>query len=198
MRSLSVILVIALVLTLTLAFAPCARAEETAIDWENYDWAHLDLTMDTQTWESALAWLRAEADPSLLLLIGSQTDGMFSTDIVCILSDRFISEPEEVLYALVNEYETSSRSYHHSIISEADDWDKMIKALESVSLSGPDAEKGYKILSEMIAYAEETYRTEITNPKTGDPVGVAVALLALSGIGGGLMIWRKKSSRYAA
>jgi hypothetical protein len=61
-----------------------------------------------------------------------------------------------------------------------------------------NAEKGYKILSEMIAYAEETYRTEITNPKTVDPVGVAVALLALSGIGSGLMIWRKKSSRYAA
>ena len=197
-------LVIVISLALLLPFLFCSisqvNATEFQTDWADPSyWENLNFdTLSTETWENALVWLEAEADLPLLILIEQHADGFFGSDVGGILAKRFLSHPEDILYTLANEEPNTQKKLISSIIYGASNWEAMAGKLETVTLSGPDAEKGYKILSEMIAYAEETYRTEITNPKTGDPVGVAVALLALSGIGGGLMIWKKKSSRYAA
>ena len=68
----------------------------------------------------------------------------------------------------------------------------MVEILETVELSGADAEKGYEILAYMIDYAENLYRMEIHNPKTGDSVGVFVALLAISGLLGCTLLTQRK------
>lgn len=200
MRSLSVILVIALVLTLTLAFAPCASAEETKIDWENYDWDSFQgKDLEDEEWESLADWLRTDADISRLFFVFSHADGWVGELLDGVLADRFMADPEEVIYEIAKQNKDAWQFYVGGlVILGITDRPAFIALLESVTLSGPNAEKGYQVLAKMIASAEEEYNTEITNPKTGDPVGVAVALLALSGIGSGLMIWKKKSSRYAA
>ena len=164
-----------------------------AVDWENYDWAHLDATkMDIPTWESALVWLETKADLSLLLFVRGQTDGMASTDIAGVLPKRFQKAPTEFLYELTKEDNTVWQDCVFCVIYGANDWDAMVESLETVELSGPNAEKGYEILTYMIDYAKQEYRKEIHNPHTGDSAGVFVALLVVSGLFGGVLLTQRK------
>lgn len=192
MRYLSIILFVTLILSVCFCFAPCARAEEVETDWENYDWVNFSVQgLDDSTWESMCKWFRTDAELSLLFFVAGRTDGYFSTDIAYSMSIRFLSEPENVLYALAKENKDVWQHCSRLIVFETYEHKTMIDLLENITLSGPDAEKGYEILAYMIDYAEEEYNTDITNPKTGDPVGAAVILLALSSIFCAFLVLKK-------
>lgn len=203
MRLLYTFLCIIMIFSLIICGTPNVFAEETptqnGIDYAIYDWENLNFSnIDSTTWASMRDWLLTSAKLDTVFLVARKATDYYKNDICSVISVRFVSSPDAVLYAMAKEGEATWKEYSKFIIREQYDWENMAKLLESIRFSEPNAEKAYEILAFMIDYAEELYRTEITNPKTGDPVGVAVALLALSGIGGGLMIWRKKSSRYAA
>ena len=193
-------LVIVLSLALLLPFLFCSisqvNATEFQTDWADPSyWENLNFdTLSTETWENALVWLEAEADLPLLILIEQHADGFFGSDVGGILAKRFLSHPEDILYTLANEEPNTQKKLISSIIYGASNWEAMAGKLETVTLSGPDAEKGYKILSEMIAYAEETYRTEITNPKTGDPVDGILAVMLSSGLAWGAILLNKRKN----
>ena len=195
MRYLSIILSLALLLTLAFFCAPNAYAEEAQpkTDWASYDWQNFSIIgLDDSTWDSMCEWFRTDGDLHTIFFVAGRTDGYFATDISYIMSQRFMSEPEATLYALAKEDTDTWKHCGHCIIFETYDWDAMIKVLESVRLSGADTQKGYEILAYMIDYAQEEYKTEIHNPKTGDFVDVLIAVLAISGLFGGVLLTQKK------
>ena len=195
MRQLGTLLCAILTLSLVFcgAFSVYADSTLTEVDWENYDWENFSIIgMEDSTWNAMCDWFRTVGDLRTLFFVAQRTDGFYTTDISSIMSQRFMADPETVLYALAKEEENTWKACSQHLILETYDCNAMVEILETVELSGADAEKGYEILAYMIDYAENLYRMEIHNPKTGDSVGVFVALLAISGLLGCTLLTQRK------
>lgn len=190
-------LCVALPLAVALVFGcvlPVAAADE-AIDWSQVDLRQVNFYMLTlEEWDSLADWLRTSADFSDVMYVrkADGVDGEFSSLVECVIADRFIANPQEVLTALAEEEENVWRFYVSDIVYGTNDYAKFLTILRTFIPAGPNVEKETTILNAMLAYAQESYPPHIFNPKTGDPVMLAAAVMTLAGIGGGALI-RKKS-----
>lgn len=193
MRHLKKYVALMLALCCLMGLASAVSADENEIDWSEFDWEKVELRyVEYDVWESMCEYFKTDAELELLFYIRGKTDGMYSTDMDGILSDRFLSDPNAMLTALTDLDFEERQDMIHSIVWGADDLDEMLPFLETVKLAGSDAEAGYEVLAEMIAYAEEAYGVDINNPKTGDPVGIVMAVMALCCVGAAGLIWRRR------
>ena len=180
---------------LIITFMPCSvSATEAEIDWSTVDWENFQFgyLLGDQTLQDSLGdYLLSEADISLILMLTTRADGEYATWVYSLLNQRFMADPENVLCAIAKEGDEVRQSAIQGIVIECPEPAAMIEALEGIILSPENAEEGYPVLAEIIAFAEEVYGQEITNPKTGDPMDFAV-LMAFLSIGGFLLLKRKK------
>ena len=185
MRKWSALLVAVLLVSLVLSCGVSAAAAENetdwgSVDWTTYDWKNFNHTM----WESLSAWLRNEADLEELLYIDTHcSHAAYLETVSVIMGERFEQDPQAMITAIAGADEEARRKHIGSIVAFTYDVKKLTDALVNISLPGPDTDAEHAVLAEMIAYAENMYGIVITNPKTGDPAGIAAALLAASGAG---------------
>ena len=137
-------------------------------------------------------WLRAEADLDLLFNIRMKSDGYFSEDMSGLLYERFKKDPVGVIAALSLEEETVQTHILRSIVYAGayypTEFTQLMNDLTLPEDAGPEA---MNILVQMVKRAEETWGLDITNPHTGDPIGLAALLMAFSGLGTALL-WKKR------
>lgn len=197
MRLISTILSAVLLFSLVFCCVPFAFADEEptepTVDYSDYDWENFSIIgLDDSTWSAMCDWFRNDGDLHTIFFVAQRTDGYATTDISCIMSQRFMADPETFLYALAKEDDNIWKNCVDFLLFETYNWDTMADVLESVELSGPDAEKGYEILAYMIDCAKQEYGKEVHNPHTGDSVGVFVALLVVSGLSGAVLLTQRK------
>ena len=192
-KSLSLLLIISLIFCGIPSVFAEQRGNQDKVDYSTYDWESLDFSkIDSTTWASMREWLLTSQNLDIIFLLARNADGYYKNDICSIISVHFKSHPSAVLYTMAQEDEADWKHYGQFIIREQPDWEATVELLESIKLTGADAQKGCEILAYMIDYAENLYRMEIHNPNTGDSVGVFVALLAISGLLGCTLLTQRK------
>ena len=186
MNSISTVSVAVLLACVILLASPAVCAAEAGIDWNTVEWESFQFgyLLGDQTLQASLGdYLLSEADISVLLVLTTRADGEYTTWVNSLLHQRFLADPEDVLCAIAKESDEVRQSVMQGIVFECPDPAALIEVLEGITLSGGNGEEGYPVLAEMIAYAEEMYGREITNPKTGDFVGFAALMAFFSGTG---------------
>ena len=168
-------------------------ATENEVDWANYDWENFSFVgLEHEEWIPMREWLRAEADLDLLFNIRMKSDGYFSEDMSGLLYERFKKDPVGVIAALSLEEETVQTHILRSIVYAGayypTEFTQLMNDLTLPEDAGPEA---MNILVQMVKRAEETWGLDITNPHTGDPIGLAALLMAFSGLGTALL-WKKR------
>lgn len=182
---------LAIIICLCGATVVCAAEEQ--IDWANYDWENFSFVgLEHEEWVPMREWLRAEADLDLLFNIKMKSDGYFSEDMSSLLYERFKKDPVVVISALSLEEETVQTHILISIVYAGayypTEFTQLLNGLTLPEDAGPEA---MNILVQMVSRSKETWGLDITNPHTGDPVGIAALLMTASGLGAAL-IWRRR------
>ena len=195
MRKVRSIVSILLALLILLCGATVVCATENEVDWANYDWENFSFVgLEHEEWVPMREWLRAEADLDLLFNIKMKSDGYFSEDMSGLLYERFKKDPVVVIAALSLEEETVQTHILISIVYAGayypTEFTQLMNGLKLPEDAGPEA---MNILVQMVSRAEETWGLDITNPHTGDPIGIAALLMVFSGFGGGLLWKRRKT-----
>lgn len=184
-----------LAIIICLCGATVVCATENEVDWVNYDWENFSFVgLEHEEWIPMREWLRAEADLDLLFNITMKSDGYFSEDMSGLLYERFKKDPVVVIAALSLEEETVQTHILISIVYAGayypTEFTQLMNGLTLPEDAGPEA---MNILVQMVGRAEEKWGLDITNPHTGDPIGLAALLMAASGLGGGLL-WKKRKT----
>ena len=193
MRKVRSIVSLFLAAVLILCGAVAVSATENEVDWANYDWENFSTTdVSAKEWGSMCKWLPTEADIKLLFDISMKVDGYKSEGMGDVLFKRFRIEPVNLIMALSAEEEAVQEhvigSIVHFGIFERAEFAQFLSDLTLPEDAGSDA---VNILVQIIQCAEENWNMDITNPKTGDPVSLAVLLMAISGFGGAFL-WKKE------
>lgn len=181
------------VIIICLCGAMVVCAEENEVDWANYDWENYSYAnLSDQEWGSACKWFRAEADLELLFDIAMKVDGYRTESMGGIWGERFMKDPTGLIMALSLEEETVQTHVIQSIIFDAypAEFVPLMNGLTLPEDAGPVA---MNILVQMVNYAEEARGLDITNPHTGDLIGIAALLMAASGLGSALLLKRRKT-----
>lgn len=187
-----VMLLITLLLVFTVLLLPVRSfATESGADFSDVDWSTVDWnTIDFFEW---LSWLD-EAELKALFQMLPRCDGALSEGVAGELGRRFYSDPQGMIMALTREDEELQMLAVHLIVYyctyHPDEFTQFMNGLTLPEDAGPEA---MNILVQMVNYAEETRGLDITNPHTGDPIGIAALLMAASGLGGSIL-WKKRKT----
>lgn len=137
------------------------------------------------------------SDPTLQELFqlypNNYGNGTIKAEIVYELCGAFFEDPAEFIRLLAEEdtatYQQITEELPDSMYNHAhpSSYSLFPDAVLSIELTDEDSEIAWYILEAFKAKVDEYW-----NPKTGDPVGIAAAVMVLCGIGGGALI-RKKS-----
>ena len=172
---------------LIMIFVPLSvSAYENAPDWSTANWEEFNydyfdyISGDQELKRSLEDYLLSEADISILFILVGKADGDYRYWTGSLLADRFMNDPEEVLSAVAKESSSVQPNILHEIVFGYSDYEEMAQKLEQLTFSGANAAVCYDLLAEMIAFAEELYGRDITNPKTADPLMTVVNLMTVS------------------
>lgn len=156
-----------------------------SVDWSTVDWH----TIDMIEW---LNWLD-EADLKALFQMTQGSDGAFSEGLAGELGNRFKKNPAGLILALSAEKEEIQTRVISLIVYNGDYHRAEFEQLMS-SLTLPDtATAGERnVLAKIITRANEKWNMNITNPHTGDSIGFAALLMAVSGLGIAVLVKRRK------
>jgi hypothetical protein len=198
MKKLSLLFAVVLLFSLFFCITPCASAAETGqesstqeIDFDNVDWSTID--WNTVSPGSLSAWIESQENLNKLFsLYGKLPEFDYSWSIT--LANRLLDDPAAFMRALALEepelQTIIAKSLSSSVYQEiAPGFSEFPKAIYSTKLAEDDTAETRQVL----VLFENAVMEYWGIPKTGDPVGVAVALLALSGLAGAVMITKRKS-----
>lgn len=135
------------------------------------------------------------SDPTLqeLFQLYPNFDGTIKAEIVYELCGAFFEDPAEFIRLLAEEdtatYQQITEELPDSMYNHAhpSSYSLFPDAVLSIELTDEDSEIAWYILEAFKAKVDEYW-----NPKTGDPVGIAAAVMVLCGIGGGILICKKR------
>ena len=192
MRKVRSIVSILLAVLILLCGATVVCAEESETDWAKYDWEnYTNPALSDQEWGAACKWFRAEADVEILFSVKMKTDGYRSEGLSGILSDRFMEDPIGFITALSLEEEKVRTHIVSSVVFGARVPAELGLLLNNLTLPEDAGPVAMDILVRLVNDAEESWRLDITNPHTGDSVGIAALLMVFSGLGGSIL-WKKR------
>lgn len=161
------------------------------IDFDNVDWSTID--WNTVSPGSLSAWIESQENLNKLFsLYGKLPEYDYSWYIT--LANRLLDDPAAFMRALALEspelQATIANRLSSAIYYEiAPGFSEFPKAIYSTNLTKEDTAQTRQVL----VLFENAVMEYWGIPKTGDPVGVAVVLLALSGLAGAVMITKRKS-----
>lgn len=172
-----------------LLFPVSAYASETGADFSDVDWSTVDWsTIDISEW---MKWLD-EAELEALFQMSPYCDAGRAEGVASELGDRFRSDPLGMIMALTAENAEVRISVINNIAYNAqyysEEFRQLLSGLTLPEDAGSDA---MNILVRLVNSAEEMWNMDITNPHTGDPMGIAALLMAFSGLGTALL-WKKR------
>lgn len=190
MKRIAVLLAFLLVFAMMLlpmgALATESGADFSDVDWSTVDWNTIDLI----EW---LNWLD-EAELKTLFQMSPYCDAGRSEGIASELGRRFRIDPQGMILALSAEDETIRNSVIGNIVYNSQyDSAGFVQLMNSLTLPEDAGPVAMNILVQMVNYAEEARGLDITNPHTGDPIGIAALLIAASGLGSALLLKRRKT-----
>ena len=185
-----------LVAVILLCGAAVVSAEETQIDWPNVDLESFNYReLEFRGWQSLRDWLKTEADlHTVFYVTTTKGDGAISEMWNSLVYSLFMENPVQFIQALaLEDEETQSRTISR-ITREADFFKGEFEQFMSGLVLPDTATEGDRnVLIKIISHAETNWNMDITNPQTGDPIGLAVLLMAVSGFGGAFL-WKKEKS----
>lgn len=182
---LAFLLVFAMMLLPMGALATESGADFSDVDWSTVDWNTIDLI----EW---LNWLD-EAELKTLFQMSPYCDAGRSEGIASELGRRFRADPQGLIMALAAEDETIRNSVIGNIVYNSQyDRAGFVQLMNGLKLPEDAGQVAMNILVQMVSRAEETWGMDITNPHTGDPIGIAVLLMAASGLGGSILCKKRK------
>ena len=197
-KIISFLLSVILPLSVVFCFVPCASAEETGqktatqeIDFDNVDWSTID--WNTVSPGSLSAWIESQENLNKLFsLYGKLPEFAYSWSIT--LANRLLNDPAAFMRALALEspelQATIANRLSSAIYYEiAPGFSEFPKAIYSTNLTKEDTAQTRQVL----VLFENAVMEYWGIPKTGDPVGLAMVLLAVSGLAGAVMIKKRKS-----
>ena len=154
-----------------------------SVDWSTVDWH----TIDFVEWAN---WLD-EADLKALFQMTQRSDGAYTEGLAGELGNRFKKDPVGLILALSAEKEEIQTRVIDLIIYDCrrEEFEQLMSGLTLPEDAGTGA---MNILVQMVRRAEETWNTNITNPHTGDSIGFAALLMAVSGLGIAVLLNRRK------
>lgn len=190
MKRIAVLLAFLLVFAMTLlpmgALATESGADFSDVDWSTVDWSTIDLI----EW---LNWLD-EAELKTLFQMSPYCDAGRSEGIASELGRRFHIDPQGLIMALTAEDAEVQRSViYHIIYNSQYDSAGFVQLMNGLKLPEDAGPEAMNILVQMVSRAEETWGLDITNPHTGDPIGIVLLLMAASGLGSALLLKRRKT-----
>ena len=190
MKRIAVLLAFLLVFAMMLlpmgALATESGADFSDVDWSTVDWNTIDLI----EW---LNWLD-EAELKTLFQMSPYCDAGRSEGIASELGRRFRIDPQGVIMALAGEdAEVQTSVIHHIAYNSQYDSAGFVQLMNGLTLPEDAGPVAMNILVQMVNRAEETWGMDITNPHTGDPIGIAALLIAASGLGSALLLKRRKT-----
>ena len=172
-----------------------AETDWDTVDWDTYDWSRLTEN-DFAEWNSLENWLRNEASlEDLLYLDGHCSHAAFSESISTIVIERFLAQPEEMLRAIAA-HEGWEHFHVTSIAFGANKEQRteLIALLESMVLDPAEDPSVGAVLSDLVATVEEMYHVQISNPGTGDSIGIFAGLMAASGLAAAALVRRRRKA----
>lgn len=182
----TLLLVFAVLLLPVRSFATESGADFSDVDWSTVDWSTIDLI----EW---LDWLD-EAELKTLFQMSPYCDAGRSEGIASELGRRFRADPQGLIIALAAEDAATQTSVIDHIVDNAQyDAKEFEQLLNGLTLPEDAGQVAMNILVQMVSRAEETWGLDITNPHTGDPIGIAALLMASSGLGSALLLKRRKT-----
>lgn len=190
MKRIAVLLAFLLVFAMMLlpmgALATESGADFSDVDWSTVDWNTIDLI----EW---LNWLD-EAELKTLFQMSPYCDAGRSEGIASELGRRFRIDPQGLIMALTAEDAEVQRSViYHIIYNSQYDSAGFVQLMNGLKLPEDAGPVAMNILVQMVNRAEKTWGMDITNPHTGDPIGIAALLIAASGFGSALLLKRRKT-----
>ena len=194
MRTIKISVSLFLAMLIILCGVVSVSATENEYDWANYDWENFSTTdVSAKEWGSMCKWLPTEADIKLLFDISMKVDGYRSEGMGDVLFKRFQIEPVNLIMALSAEEEAVQEHVigsivHFGIFERAE----FAQFLSNLTLPENASAGAKNILVQMVRRAEETWNMNITNPHTGDSIGFAALLMAVSGLGIAALVKRRK------
>ena len=194
MKTIKISVSLFLAMLIILCGVVSVSAAENEYDWANYDWENFSTTdVSAKEWGSMCKWFPTEADIKLLFDISMKVDGYRSEGMGDVLFKRFRIEPVNLIMALSAEEEAVQEHVigsivHFGIFGRAE----FAQFLSDLTLPENASADAKNILAQMIQYAEEAWNIDITNPQTGDPIGLAALLMAVSGLGTAVLLKRQK------
>ena len=196
MRKVRSIVSLFLVAMLILCGAAVVGAEETQIDWSNVDLESFDYReLEDSQWRSLRDWLKTEADlHTVFYVTTTKGDGWIGDMWSSLVYSLFMEDPVQFIQALALEGEETQSRTIFSITFEADFFKGEFEQFMSGLVLPDTATDGDRnVLIKIISHAETNWNMDITNPQTGDPIGLAVLLMAISGFGIAFL-WKKEKS----
>ena len=190
MKRIAVLLAFLLVFAMMLlpmgALATESGADFSDVDWSTVDWNTIDLI----EW---LNWLD-EAELKTLFQMSPYCDAGRSEGIASELGRRFRIDPQGMILALsAEDAATQTSVIHHIVYNSQYDTAGFVQLMNSLSLPEDAGQVAMNILMQIVSRAEETWGLDITNPHTGDLIGIAALLMAASGLGSALLLKRRKT-----
>ena len=172
-----------------------AETDWDTVDWDTYDWSRLTEN-DFAEWNSLKNWLKNEASlEDLLYLDAHCPHAAFSETISIIVTERFLAQPEDMLRAIA----AHEGWEHHHVTTIAfganlEQRSQLIALLESMTLDPAEDPAVAAVLADLVATVEEMYHVQISNPGTGDSIGIFAGLMVASGLAVAALIWRRKKA----
>ena len=158
---------------------------------ENFNYRELEESQ----WRSLRDWLKTEADlHAVFYVTTTKGDGWIGEMGRSVLYSVVIEEPVQFNQALALEDEVTQSITISSITFEAAGFKGEFEQFMSGLVLPDTATDGDRnVLIKIISQAETNWNMNITNPQTGDPVGRAALLMAISGFGVAFL-WKKEKT----
>lgn len=202
-KTLSSILILSLLCALMLAIPVSAADEDDYLmDWDSVDWDSFrfgdyfdnpdyDFFYLLDDWSN---WMENEATLEKLMEVAkARPDAAYSTAYANALGTRFLQAPQAVIRALAqadgDHREQIARLIATSEAYPAEQVD-IAKLLTELKLPADATAEEKAALNMIIGYVEQYNNVEI--PRTGDPIGLIIGLMALSATGLAVMVKRNE------
>lgn len=172
-------------------------AEETQIDWSNVDLESFNYhELEERQWLSLRDWLRKDADlHTVFYVTTTKGDGWVGEMWSSLVYSLFMEDPIPFIQALALEDEaTQNRMFLSITFQAAVHKTEFEQFMCDLTLPDTASDGDRNVLMKIISHAEEKGNMNITNPKTGDPIGIGVAvpLMVTSGFGTAVLLKRRK------